>query len=184
MKIEIKKDELVKYLVKSLKTPELTKAMNGLKEIDWNPFDDDGDEYDTAWKEIVHNKDLVFDAAVALAHTAERLVIEGKSLSAPQKHDAVVSALDKAIALPFFMEPFDGKVIDLIVTGAVKFMNLLRKSKPAPEVEVPVKRVPRFIAGQMNKAVVEKTMAPKVSAPVVKPINISLTKKGKFKEIG
>ena len=182
MKVEIKKDELVKYLVKSLKSAELTKAMKGLKEIDWNPFDDDGDEYDTAWKEIVHNKELVFDAAVALAETAERIVIEGMALSAPQKHDAVVSALDKAISLPFFMEPFDGKVIDLIVTGAVKFMNLLRKSKPVEEV--PVKRVPRFIAGQRNTAFGEALSADKPKAVVSKPINIALTKKGKFKEIG
>jgi len=182
MKVEIKKDELVKYLVKSMKTSELSKAMKGLKEIDWNPFDDDGDEYDSAWKEIVHNKDLVFDAAVALSVTAERLVVEGMSLSAPQKHKAVVSALDKAIALPFFMEPFDGKVIDLIVTGAVKFMNLLRKS-PAKAAPVATS-VPKYIAGTLNP----KYGKPATSAPKAvigdAPIKISLTKKGAFKEVG
>lgn len=179
MKVEIKKDELVKYLVKTLKTPELMKAMKGLKEIDWNPFDDDGDKYDTAWKEIVHNKDLVFDAAVALAVTAERLIIEGQALSAPQKHKAVVAALDKAIALPFFMEPFDGKVIDLIVTGAVKFMNMLRKSKP----EVPVKRVPRFIAGAVNPDY-GKVLGTPDAIIGEEPILVTLGKKGAFKEIG
>lgn len=174
MKVEFEKGELVKYLIKQLAIDGLKKAAKNLKDIDWNPFDDDGDEYDTAWKEMVHNKDLLVEAAMALVNTAERIVIEGNKLTSVQKHDAVVAALDKAIKLPWFAEPFDGKIISLLVTSVVKTMNLLRKSEPAV-----TPTVPKFIAGALNPNY------PGGAAVVTeKPLLVGLTAKGKFKEIG
>lgn len=177
MKVEFKKDELVRYLIKQLALDGLKKAAKNLKDIDWNPFDDDGDEYDTAWKEMVHNKDLLVEAAMALVNTAERIIIEGNKLTAAQKHDAVVAALDKAIRLPWYAEAFDGKVISLLVTSVVKTMNMLRKSEPKEAASVPV---PKYIAGVKNPAY-GKAIPAAVSADSLK---ISLTKKGKFREIG
>lgn len=178
MKVEFEKDELVKYLIKQLALSGLKKAAKNLKDIDWNPFDDDDDEYDTAWKEIVHNKDLLVEAAAALVNTAERIIIEGNRLTAAQKHDAVVAALDKAIILPWYAEPFDGKIISLLVTSVVKTMNMFRKSEP-----VPAPYVPKFVAGLLNPAYGK---AIEVSNDEIgeKPLLIGLTAKGKFKEIG
>jgi hypothetical protein len=55
--------------------------------------------------------------------TAERIVVNGIELSAPEKHRAVVAALDRAIRLPWYAEPFDGPLLDMIVVGAVNKWN-------------------------------------------------------------
>jgi len=181
MKVEFKKDELVKYLIKQLAIDGLKKATKNLKDIDWNPFDDDDDEYDTPWKEMVHNKDLVVEAAMALVNTAERIVIEGNKLTSSQKHDAVVSALDKAIKLPWYAEAFDGKIISLLVTSVVKTMNALKKSAP-----VAVQLPPEFIAGSLNPAytAAKKAITGGGGGVDETPLEVALSTRGKFKEIG
>lgn len=194
-KIEIKKDELVKYLVNSLALEGLKDAATNLKEIDWNPFDDDGDEYDTPWKEIVHNKDILVDVALALVNTAERIIIEGNKLTASQKHDAVVKALDDAISLPWYAEPFDGKLISLLVTSVVKTMNALKPQRSAPLVEKPkaTKIEPSHFAGKKNpKFIANVPKRPATDNPIdwedvpdnQPVIEIRLTPTGIFKEVG
>lgn len=104
--------------------PEFIEKMRSLKKnIDWNPFDEDGDEFVGPWAEIRQNFRLVGEVAMAVVHCAESLVIEGKSLSAPQKHAACVQALDDIIRLPWYLEPLDGPVLDMVVSTAVTAMN-------------------------------------------------------------
>lgn len=121
--VKIEKDELVSFLIDYLDIEGVKGKLSGLKQIDWNPFDDDGDEYDTVFAEIRHNWDLIWDALTALVQTAERIVVGGVTLTNVQKHEAVVSALDKALVLPWYMEPFDGVALGMLVASAVKFMN-------------------------------------------------------------
>lgn len=123
MRAEINLDEIVDYLTDSLGVEALKEKMGGLSGIDWNPFDEDGDEYESVWSEMQNNFSLVWQAADALVFTAERIVVGGVSLTAPEKHKSVVEALDRAIRLPWFAEPFDGPLLDMIVVGAVNRWN-------------------------------------------------------------
>lgn len=104
--------------------PEFIEKLRALKKnIDWNPFDDDGDEFVGPWAEIRQNFKLVGDVAMSVVHVAERIVVEGQSLSAPQKHEACVQALDDILRLPWYLEPLDGPVLDMVVATAVAGMN-------------------------------------------------------------
>lgn len=184
MAIKIKKEKLVKYLVDSLDLSDIKNATSGLKEFDFNPFDDDGDEYETAWDEIVHNKDLLVEFCMALVRTADRLIVEGQKLTSAQKHDAVVSALDDAIALPWYAEPFDSKLISLLVTSLVKTLNAVKPQRAEPAVVVA--RPSKYKAGSLNPAYFEppKPTSDPASDSEDTPINIKLTPTGIFKEIG
>lgn len=121
--ITFNKDEIVQFLVDRLEIGEIRESIRGLKGIDWNPFDDDGDEYVTVWEELRHNWDLISDVAEQLVRSVEFLVVDGQSLSSEQKHDAVVAALDKAIRVPWYVEPFDGLLIGLLVNVIVRQFN-------------------------------------------------------------
>lgn len=123
MNINIEEKEVIDALIKYAEVPSLTLKLKALKGIDWNPFDEDNDEYIGIFGEMNHNCDLLWDATCAIVHTAERLVVGGISLSNQQKHKSVVEALDRMIRVPFFLEPFDGLLIDMLVTAAVKWFN-------------------------------------------------------------
>ena len=122
-RVEIELDEIVDFLIEDLGIEALSEKMTALGGIDWNPFDEDGDEYESIWSEMQHNFSLVWQATDALVFTAERIVVNGIELSAPEKHRAVVAALDRAIRLPWYAEPFDGPLLDMIVVGAVNRWN-------------------------------------------------------------
>jgi hypothetical protein len=95
-------------------------------EFDWNPFDDDGDEYVGVWEEVKHNFQLVGNVAMSVVLVAERATISGQSLSDPQKHAACVQALDDIIRLPWYLEPFDNVALDMAVSTAVAALNSIK----------------------------------------------------------
>lgn len=134
-KIKIQKDEIVEFLVDYLDLENVEDRIGELRGIDWNPFDDDGDEYEGAWEEMVHNWELVSQAARSLVSVAERIVIGGISLSNQQKHEAVVGALDRAVNAPWYLEAFDGPAISMIVSMAVGWMNAVNWGIGQDEVE-------------------------------------------------
>lgn len=106
--------------------PEFIEKVRALKKnIDWNPFDEDGDEHVGPWAEIRQNFKLVGDVAMSVVHVAESIVVEGQGLSAPQKHAACVQALDDILRLPWYLEPLDGPVLDMVVSTAVAGMNAI-----------------------------------------------------------
>jgi hypothetical protein len=115
--------QLARLVWDQLKLSEVRDSVVALKGLDWNPFDDDGDEYVGIFAEINHNFSLVFDVAQQAAAVAQRIVVDGASLSDPQKHRVVVQVLDDLIRLPFYAEPFDGPVIDVLVKSAVKMLR-------------------------------------------------------------
>lgn len=123
MKVTFSEKEVVDALLKFADIPTLKLKLSALRGVDWNPFNEDGDAYVGVFGELNHNIDLMWDAALAIANCAERLVIGGIQLTNQQKHKAVVEALDRAIRVPFFLEPFDGILIDILVSGAVKWFN-------------------------------------------------------------
>ena len=122
-KVEINKDEIAEFMLDYIDWEGTKDTVGKLKEFDWNPFDEDGDEFVGAWAEMRHNSELVIDVAKALVNTAERVVVGGLSLSASQKRDAVVKALDNALRLPWYAEPFDGIALGIFVDMVVAFMN-------------------------------------------------------------
>jgi hypothetical protein len=115
--------ELARLIWEQLRLSELRDSIVALRGIDWNPFDDDGDEYVGIFSEINHNFSLVFDVAQQAAAVAQRIVVDGASLSDPQKHKVVVQVLDDLIRLPFYAEPFDGPVLDVLVKSAVRLLR-------------------------------------------------------------
>jgi hypothetical protein len=115
--------ELARLIWEQLRLSELRDSVVALKGIDWNPFDEDEDEYVGIFSEINHNFSLIFDVAQKAAAVAQRIVVDGASLSDPQKHRVVVQVLDDLIRLPFYAEPFDGPVIDVLVKSAVKMLR-------------------------------------------------------------
>jgi hypothetical protein len=125
MDISFDEKEIVSTLMNYAEIPALNLKLRALKGIDWNPFDEDGDKYIGIFDELRHNYDLIWDAAKAFVNTAERLVVGGESLTNVQKHKVVCDALDRAIRVPFFLEPFDDILIGVVVTGAVKWFNSL-----------------------------------------------------------
>jgi len=125
MKVEFEKKEIVTFLVDYLELDEVKNSLVGLKKIDWNPFDQDEDEYETPWAEIKNNFSIVSDAVSDLVFAAERLVVGGVNLNSSQKHEAVVSALDHAIKLPWYLEPFDGAILGMLVNLAVSAWNTI-----------------------------------------------------------
>jgi len=121
--VVIDKDKLREYVAQTLNTAELSQQLGKLKDIDWNPFDEDGDEYVGLWAEMKHNWDVVWTFLLYACSLAENLVVDGLSLEAPQKHDLVVGALDDVIHLNWYLEPFDGPALGMLVKAAVSFLN-------------------------------------------------------------
>lgn len=130
--------QLIAMLWEQLQLEEVKQSVTALKGIDWNPFDEDGDQYEGAFAEIDHNFDLIWDVAVKAAAAMQRVVVDGASLSNPQKHKAVVELLDNLIRGPWYVEPFDGIILDGIVKGAVKFLRSVNWGIELPP-EVPEK---------------------------------------------
>jgi hypothetical protein len=121
--MEFDHKQLAKLIWSQLELDQVKASVVALKGVDWNPFNDDGDEYVGVFQEINHNFTLVFDVAQKAAAVAQRIVVDGASLSDPQKHKAVVQVLDDLIRLPFYAEPFDGPVLDVLVKSAVKLVR-------------------------------------------------------------
>jgi hypothetical protein len=140
--------------------------------FDWNPFDDDGDEFVGAWAEIRQNFRLIGDVAMAVVHVAERVQIAGVELNEPQKHAAAVQVLDDIVRLPWYAEPFDGPVMDMVVSTAVAAMNSIGWTKK--------------IAGEIVNAETEKLdMTAKVAAINPAKVDEARAKMHEsFKEIG
>jgi len=121
--VSIDHKELARLVWNQLELEKVKAAVQALRGIDWNPFDEDADEYVGVFGEINHNFGLVFDVAAQAAAVVQRIVVDGASLSDPQKHRVVVQILDDLIRLPFYAEPFDGPVLDVLVKSAVKMLR-------------------------------------------------------------
>ena len=115
--------QLARLIWDQLQLDDVRGSIVALRGIDWNPFNEDGDEYVGIFAEINHNFSLIFDVAQQAAAVAQRIVVKGASLSDPQKHKVVVQVLDDLIRLPFYAEPFDGPVLDVLVKSAVKLLR-------------------------------------------------------------
>lgn len=117
-------DRVAAAIYAEIDGPMFVEKLKSLRaNFDWNPFDEDEDEFVGPWAEIRENFRLVGDVALAAVHCAERITIAGMELSAPQKHAAVVAALDDIIRLPWYLEPFDGPALDMAVSTAVAALN-------------------------------------------------------------
>lgn len=125
MDVTFDKTQVVEYIERTLEDSGVLAAIGAAKALDWNPFNDDGDEYVGPWQEMRHNCDLILDVARAAILLAETIVIDGRSLTNPQKRDAVVQVLDDCIRLPWYAEPFDGIAIGLLVDSGVAAFNAL-----------------------------------------------------------
>lgn len=126
MKIKVDARELADFVLEYLEVESLNQEVKRLRaEFDFNPFDEDGDAYVGAWAELRHNMELINDVVFGVIGVLERLVIGGQSLRAPEKLDAAVAALDKALALPWYAEMFDGPALKLLVSQAVALANLV-----------------------------------------------------------
>lgn len=123
VRIEADRDELdqvVEWLLTYINYPKLKQDIKALKGFDWSLVDNDDDEFHGFFEEWGHNLDLVLTVIKDLVYAVQQVVIGGLALSDAGKHKAVCEALDRIIRLPFFLEPFDGPFIDLLVKQAVK----------------------------------------------------------------
>lgn len=125
MDISVDYKQLAREIAAQLNLEETKASLTALKGIDWNPFDDDGDEHVGAFGEMQHNWDLLFDVAVKAAHLLQRTVVGVASLDNPQKHKVVVQVLDDLVRAPWYVEAFDGLIFDGLVTAAVKFCRAI-----------------------------------------------------------
>lgn len=143
--INFDKDALTRVsaaIYEAVDGPDFIEKLRALKKnIDWNPFNEDGDEHVGPWAEIRQNFRLVGDVAMSVVHVAERIVVEGQGLSAPQKHEACVQALDDILRLPWYLEPLDGPVLDMVVATAVAAMNSLDWLRPGNDPQVTINAV-------------------------------------------
>jgi len=124
VRTELNFDALVEYFHRKIEESGLGEALENFKaEFDLNPFDHDEDEWVGPWQEFRHNIQLVSNLALSLVQLAESILIDGRTLNSPQKHKLVVKVLDDMIRLPWYIEPLDGPVLDMLVTTAVTAMN-------------------------------------------------------------
>jgi len=123
MSIKIEPKEVADFLFEYLDLADLRDKYTGLKEFDWNPFDEDDDDYETPWEEIKHNWDILWEVIIAFAATVERITVGGYELTNREKHKVVKEALDRAINLPWYLEPFDGIVLDMLIKSAAEFIH-------------------------------------------------------------
>ncbi len=144
MKVEFDYKEIADFLEDFLEIPHIVEKLERLKdEFDWNPFDEDQDAYVGVFAEVSHNADLVWDLTCAVCNTLEAVVVGGLSLTSQEKHRAAKEALDRAIRLPWYAEPFDGPMIDLMIGFAVRHLNSVGWTTPeglAEDVETAIVR--------------------------------------------
>jgi hypothetical protein len=145
----------------------VVEKIRGLKGIDWNPFDEDGDEHVGPWNEIKHNFKLVADVAMEAVMCLERANIAGEGLTDPQKHAVAVQVLDDILRLPWYLEPFDNIALDMLVSTAVAGLKGLGW-------------VSKGISGSEKVDMTEAVMG--VSLPNVKTARERIS--GTFREIG
>lgn len=136
MKVEIKEQEVLDFLKEFLELDKFSEELSKMKGIDWNPFDEDGDEHVGAFQEMHHNFELIWSAAMALTKSVEQIVIGGISLTNQQKHKAVVKALDDLIRLPWYAEPFDGPLLDVLVKISVQYWNAVNWGVQLDKIEL------------------------------------------------
>lgn len=140
MDVKIDLKEIGEVLYSGLDIASLTRAIRQLREFDAWPFNEDGDEYVGIKPEVQHNWELVMNAITEIARVLQSIVVNGKSLSNPQKHKIAADLIDRAIRLPFWAEPFDDILIDMIIKFAVAQMNLLNwgagEGEVLPKMEV------------------------------------------------
>jgi hypothetical protein len=125
--------KLALLIWEELQLEEVKTSIVALKGIDWNPFNEDLDEHVGAWAEMQHNWDLLWDVALKVVQAVQRVLVGGLSLASPQKHAAAVKILDDLIRAPWYVEPFDGTVIDMLIKSAVKFMQSVNWGVELPE---------------------------------------------------
>lgn len=113
------------WLLDFVQYPKLKADIKALKGFDWHLVDKDHDEYQGFFEEWGHNFDLVLAIINDLVYGVQQIVIGGLALSDAGKHKAVCNAIDKVIRLPFFLEPFDDIMIDMLVKQAVKYWKAI-----------------------------------------------------------
>lgn len=123
MEPEINLDRIVAALEQELQTEQLARSFNQLRGLDWNPFDEDEDEFIGPFAEMNHNLELIWDFALDVVHLAERARLGARKLTSPEKHKVVVEILDDAVRLPWYAEMFDGPAFDVLVKVAVGYLN-------------------------------------------------------------
>lgn len=109
------------WLLDFIAYPKLKADIKALKGFDWSLIDNDNDEFNGFFEEWGNNLNLVLNVINDLVHAVQQVVIGGLALSDAGKHKAVCDAIDKVIRLPFFLEPFDDIMIDMLVKQAVKY---------------------------------------------------------------
>lgn len=116
-------DAVIDEIKNQIGYEEWKESIENLKGFDLWPFDDDGDEFLTAFDEMRNNANIICDAALATIAMVERAFIGVAELENPQKHAIVREILDDAIKLPFYAEWADGPIIDLLISFAVRLMK-------------------------------------------------------------
>lgn len=137
-KIDLK--EIAQVLYDGLDIPELLASMKQLKDVDAWPFNEDGDQYVGVKAEVQHNWDVVMAFIREIARVLQSLIVNGEGLSNPQKHKIAADMLDRAIRLPFWAEPFDNLLIDMVIKFAVAQMSLINwgmgEGEALPKMEI------------------------------------------------
>lgn len=140
MEVKIDLKEIAQVLYDGLDIPELMASIKQLKDVDAWPFNEDGDQYVGVKAEVQHNWDVVTTFLKEIARVLQSLIVNGQSLSNPQKHKIAADLLDRAIRLPFWAEPFDGLLIDMVIKLVVAQMNLVNWGMGENEV-LPVSEI-------------------------------------------
>ena len=117
-------EKLVEFIKNELNTEELQEAAKALKKgWDWNPFDKDGDEYETAWQEFQHNIDLLWGFMEKIMCAIEKAAKSLTILEGGAKLEAAVKFADEIIKLPFWLEWLDDNLLRLLFSILVKKTN-------------------------------------------------------------
>jgi len=117
-------EKLVEFIKNELNTEELQEAAKALKKgWDWNPFDKDGDEYETAWQEFQHNIDLLWGFLEKIMYAIEKAAKSLTILEGGAKLEAAVKFADEIIKLPFWLEWLDDNLLRLLFSILVKKTN-------------------------------------------------------------
>lgn len=112
------KDELAKPEYKAV-----VESLKDLKELDFWPFNKDGDEYDTVLKEMKHNGILLWNALETTVKAVEKASKALGITDGGVKLKAAVNFLDDIIKLPALFEWIDDIVLAALLSLVVGKIN-------------------------------------------------------------
>ncbi len=138
--VTLDKDKIYADLKVYFQTDEFTAQFLRLKELSktCNPFKQTTDGTPQGWADLTEASAILGDLLHDAIARAEKVCADAAMVGmGKEKLEAVAKWLDDIIVLPFYLEPFDGPLIRLLITNVVKLLERIFGKNWVNHVPVP-----------------------------------------------